>query len=209
MSLSAFTAYQTLLEHGDCEAAALEADLEAKMRNAQRSVLVTAASGGVGCWILQLAREAGVENILAVCGSGNKDFVQGLGATEVIDRNDTSIGTWVAANQDRKPHIVLDCVGGMTTAECWLAVNDRGILISIVNPPDATKLNDNVAGGVRSKFFVMEPKGEQLRVIGQLLESGKCHPAVDSVFPIESFQQAFDRVASGHARGKVIIEVST
>lgn len=69
--------------------------------------------------------------------------------------------------------------------------------------------NDNVARGVRSKFFVMEPKGEQLRVIGQLLESGKCHPAVDSVFPIESFQQAFDRAASGHAGGKVIIEVAT
>jgi NADPH:quinone reductase-like Zn-dependent oxidoreductase len=31
---------------------------------------------------------------------------------------------------------------------------------------------------------------------------------VDGVFPFERFEEAFARVAEGHTRGKVVIEVS-
>ncbi|KAK1686648.1 hypothetical protein QYE76_047496 [Lolium multiflorum] len=49
-----------------------------------KNVLVTAASGGVGHYAVQLAKLAGM-HVTATCGARNVAFVQGLGTDEVLD----------------------------------------------------------------------------------------------------------------------------
>ena len=48
------------------------------------NVLVTAASGGVGHYAVQLAKLAGL-HVTATCGARNAELVRGLGADEVLD----------------------------------------------------------------------------------------------------------------------------
>ena len=53
----------------------------------------------------------------------------------------------------------------------------------------------------------MEPDGHALTEISQLIEEGKCRPQLDSVWPLEKFKDAFQRLDGGHVRGKIAIEI--
>lgn len=209
VSLSALTAYQALFQHGRLDVRALKGEEEARKRNSEVRLLITAASGGVGSWTLQLAREAGVKSIIAVCSTNNVDMVAGLGATEVIDYRKTTMGAWMtAADEQPLPDIILDCVGGETLSQCWLVAKAGGTLMSIVVPPETLKPERDVREGVNGVFFIMDPNGEQLQAIGKLIEDERCRPIVDSVYALEDFQGAFNRVEAGHARGKVVITLT-
>jgi NADPH:quinone reductase-like Zn-dependent oxidoreductase len=56
--------------------------------------------------------------------------------------------------------------------------------------------------------FVVEPDREQLAEVGRLADAGELVPAIDSTYPLERAQEAFDRVAARGKRGKVVLDVS-
>ncbi|KAF2417725.1 hypothetical protein EJ08DRAFT_673593 [Tothia fuscella] len=155
-------------------------------------VVITAASGGVGVIAVQLSKAAGVGEIVAVCGPKSVDFVKELGATE--------------ANSGRKADLVIDMLGGQTLVDCWKAVMNGGVLLSI---HDATLESKRPEGkkDVRAEFFVMESKGWQLDELTGLIEKRQLKAVVDSIWNLNEYEKAFEILAGGHARGKVIIRV--
>lgn len=200
--LSALSAWQGLFVHGK-----LSPDFEAKSQNSGKRVLITAASGGVGTWAVQLAHHAGIE-VVGTCGSSNVDFVKGLGTDLVLDYTKTNILDWV--NEDRQARtfdVVLDCVGGQTLADCWKCVRKGGIMISVAEPPVPKKPEDGIADDVEGVWFIVSENGTQLGEITKLVEQGKCRGFVDSVYPLEQWEEAFERLEGGHARGKVILKL--
>lgn len=201
--LSAVTAVQALFVYGGI--ASFGSNDEGKKVNSGKSILVIAAAGGVGIWLLQLAREVGVGSIVAVCGTDSVEFVKSLGATEVVDYRKQSIIDWVGGNERRKVDLVVDCKGGKSLEESWLCVRDSGILLSICEPPEGRKPTSFTGKDVKSSFFIMTPRGEDLADIGRLLEEERVNTFVDSVWKLDEFEKAFDRVGEGHTRGKVII----
>jgi len=54
----------------------------------------------------------------------------------------------------------------------------------------------------------MTPDGQQLAEISRLLTEGKCEGVVDSVWDLEDYEGAFERLNGGHANGKVVIKVA-
>jgi NADPH:quinone reductase-like Zn-dependent oxidoreductase len=202
--LSAFTAYQALFTHGGLKLG--WKDAAGRAENEKKTMLVTAGAGGVGVWVVQLARAAGVGKIIAITGPDNVDFVKSLGATEVINYKQQSLGAWVTAGSP-KVDLVVDMLGGQTLADSWAAIKDGGILLSINEPPEGRKPRKNVPRDVSAVFFIMKPDGWQLKDVAELLEAGKAKAIVDSVWKLEEFKEAFAKLASGHARGKVIIRV--
>ncbi|KAL4944125.1 hypothetical protein BDV06DRAFT_233860 [Aspergillus oleicola] len=196
--LSAMTAWQALFVHcrvGD-------------MKNGEwkgKRVLVTGASGGVGAWVVQLAKLAGA-SVVGTCGRDNVDFVKGIGCDEALDYRATDMKEWVGS-LEKKVDVVIDCVGRRTLADAWYAVKDGGIVLSIFQPPGEVRPEGCEANDVKDIFFVIEPNGEHLKAITRLVEEGKCRGFVDSVWPLEKFDEAFKRVYTGHARGKVVIEM--
>lgn len=171
-----------------------------------KRVLVTAASGGVGAWVVQLAKLAGA-SVVGTCGPDNLGFVRGLGADEVLDYRSVDLKSWVAADGGRKVDVVVDCIGRKALADAWWALREGGIVMSIFQPPGDMRPQGCETKDVKEVFFIMEPVGEHLEAITRLVEEGKCRGFVDSVWPLELFQEAFKRVESGHARGKVIIDL--
>ncbi|KAK6523820.1 hypothetical protein TWF281_001788 [Arthrobotrys megalospora] len=203
--LSAMTAFQALFDQGGL--AGLDAGEEGRKANASKRILVIAASGGVGIWLLQLAREAGVGGIVGVCGTSNVDLVKELGATEVVDYRKQSLNEWIAEDGSRKVDLVIDCKGGESLAQAWNCVKDGGKILSIVEPTEPRKPAGCTAKDVANYFFIMEPRGSDLLHVGRLFEEGKVRMLIDSVFSLEDYQKAFDRVDSGRSTGKVIIKL--
>jgi NADPH:quinone reductase-like Zn-dependent oxidoreductase len=58
-------------------------------------------------------------------------------------------------------------------------------------------------------YFVVEPNGEQLAEITKLVDAGELRPEIDSVYPLEDFQAAFDRLPTPGKRGKVVLEIAS
>jgi len=197
--LSAMTAWQALDR-------AVEGGYEGSNLEGKR-VLVTAASGGVGSWVVQLAKLAGAE-VVATCGPDNVDFVKGLGVSAALNYREIGIKEWAETGKSQEVDIVIDCIGKKSLEESWWAVKDGGVLISIYQPPEQMKPAGLPAKSVKNLFFVMEPVGEQMKKITKLLDEGRAKPVMDSVFAFEDYEKAFQRLDSGHARGKVVIKVA-
>ncbi|OJJ38109.1 hypothetical protein ASPWEDRAFT_35673 [Aspergillus wentii DTO 134E9] len=197
--LCAETAWQALFEQAGV------GDFHSPVWKGKR-VLVTGASGGTGNWVVQLGKIVGAE-VIGTCGSKNVDFVRGLGAAEAIDYRKQSLREWTDATE-KKVDVVIDCVGGKTLEDAWWCVANDGVVVSICHPPEEHRPVHLLYDGIKEVFFIMKPDGSTLQKITKLVEEGKCWPVVDSVWSLQQFQEAFDRVGGGHARGKVIMDLT-
>ena len=199
--LSALTAWQALFVHGGFTAPG-EGDGK---ENTEKRLLITAASGGVGLFAIQLARLAGIGHIVGTCGPKNVDFVKALGAHEVIDyRVVPDLSKWKGEKFD----LVIDCVGGETMAQAWTCAKDGGLVMGIAMPPDLKKPAEGVGQDVKGVFFIVEAQGQQLEKITNLIEAGELKTALDSAYPLERYEEAFAKVQSGHVRGKVVLKLA-
>ena len=170
-----------------------------------KRVFVTGASGGVGAWVVQLAKLAGAD-VIGTCGSSNVEMVEALGASEVLDYRTTSLRDW-AQDPRRLVDIVVDCSGRKALEDAWWTVRDGGVLISVVQPPELVRPYGCSEKNVRNCFFIMQPNRAQLEQITRLVDEGKCHPVVDSVWRLEEFEKAYERADGGRAVGKVVIDL--
>jgi len=207
--LSALTAWQAVFDQGTLDPAGINGDAKARAHNAEQRVLVTGAAGGVGSWVVQLAALAGAKGVVAVCAGDKEEAVRQLGATEVVDYRKISTEAWVAADPAaRECNLIIDMIGGKSLAGCWSAVRSGGAIVSINTPPDMVKPAGLEKQVGKSLFFIVKPLGSNLAEIGRLIEAGRVRPVVDSVWAFADFKKAFERLESGHAKGKIIIKVS-
>ena len=181
--LGALTAWQALHEH-------------AKLAPGQH-VLVHGGAGGVGAYATQLAAQFGAR-VTATASARNLDFVTGLGAHDVLDYS----GRF--EDHVRDVDVVIDPVGGTTTARSWPVLRSGGILVDIAEEADPAK------GGrddVRSVFFVVRPDGGQLRELASLVDKGQLRPVMSTVFELSALAEAFGAQRGSRPPGKVIINV--
>ncbi|KAK1832242.1 Reticulon-4-interacting protein 1, mitochondrial [Podospora conica] len=205
--LSALTAWQALFVQGGLDGRGFDGG-EAARENGKKRVLVTGAAGGVGSWMVQFAKLAGVGGVVAVCSGAGAEVVRKLGADEVVDYTKGTVEAWAEGDREgREVDVVVDVVGGKTLAGCWGALKEGGTIVSINTPPDMVKPEGMVKTAGKSLFFIVEPLGSNLAEIGKLIDAGQVGPTVDSVWEFAEFEKAFARVESGHAKGKIVIKV--
>lgn len=198
--LSALTAWQALFTHG-------KLNPPGQGGNAGKRVLVTAASGGVGIWLIQLARLAGVE-VTGTCGPSNVDFVSSLGANVVLDYTKTDFAKWATSESNQHQFdLVVDCIGGQTLPEAWKCAKQGVIVVSVAEPPEGKRPAEGVAADVKGVWFIVEANREQLIRITEMIEQGKCRGEIDRVYALEEWKEAFERLEGGHARGKVVLKL--
>ena len=181
--LGALTAWQALHEHTQLAAG--------------QHVLVLGGAGGVGAYAVQLAAVAGAR-VTATASARDLAFVTGLGARNVLDYS----GRF--EDHIRDVDIVIDLVGGTTTARSWPLLRSGGTLVSIAEEPDPGQ------GGrddVRGVYFVVRPDGGQLRELATLIDRQQLRPAVSAVFELAALPAAFQAQRAPRPPGKVVISV--
>ncbi|KAH8722400.1 hypothetical protein GQ44DRAFT_711760 [Phaeosphaeriaceae sp. PMI808] len=169
-----------------------------------KRVLILGAAGGVGLMAVQFARLAGAY-VVGTASRKNESFLKELGIDEVVDYTKTTMHQYITSGKE-KFDLVFDCAGGKSMLDGWHAVADQGTYISVV--PGFKEPEFGKPAGVRSAWFVMKARGDELDKIGKFFEKGLLRATVDSVWKIEDFEGAFGKTASGHARGKVVFKVS-
>jgi len=173
-------------------------------------VLINGAAGGVGTFAVQIAKMLGAE-VTGVCSTRNVDLVRSLGADRVVDytREDfTKVG--------KRYDVLFDCVGNRSLADCRRVLERKGIYLAVggpigrwIGPLDRVLGTLALSPFVSQKLipFVARSSREDLTTLGQLLESGTARPVIDASFRLSEAVAAMRRMASGHARGKIVLTV--
>ncbi|KAI0140211.1 NAD(P)-binding protein [Xylariaceae sp. FL1272] len=149
--------------------------------------------------------------VIATCSSRNADSVKGMGAAETVDY---AVGGVRQRLTSFAPHAVIDCVGGTNyigIAQRYVtAVGDKtnrmsmgGALIYLGNPRMVLCTVIGWTGLIPSyACFNLSLKPEYRQ---QLLRLPKEKIIVDSTHDFYHVKEAFERLNTGHARGKVVI----
>ena len=58
------------------------------------------------------------------------------------------------------------------------------------------------------KFIFMHPNGSHLEEIKSLIEDEKIKPIIDKVYPFAESIEALSHLASGRAKGKIVIKIN-
>lgn len=167
------------------------------------SVLVHAAAGGVGHFAVQLARNAGAQ-VWGTAGTANQAFVMELGASGAIDYTREPIAEAAERLCPGGFDLVLDGVGGETLAGSYALVKPGGRLVSIVDAPDEAMGRER---GIGVEFVVVEPDGEQLAMLTDLVDRKLLRAHVQKIYPLAKAAEAQKTVAEGHVRGKLVLNL--
>lgn len=175
-------------------------------------VLVNGAGGGVGTFVVQIAKAFGAD-VTAVTSTGNLALVQSLGADHTIDytKEDFTRGA-------QRYDVIIDCGGGHSLRSYRRVLVPRGRFVWVgeahmgdwIEPLVTLFVQPTVMSSLGSQRFsgVMATlSGSDLTTLGALIESGKVKPVIDRRYPLAQTAEAIRYLETGHARGKVVIDV--
>jgi NADPH:quinone reductase-like Zn-dependent oxidoreductase len=192
-------------------AVALQALRDRGNVRAGQRVLINGASGGVGTFAVQIAKSLGAD-VTGVCSTPNVDLVRSIGADHVIDYTHEDF-----TRQGERYDFILDNAASTPLSSLRRALTPTGMLV-----PNGGGFGNRwfASGGrlisamVSFQFvsqrlgrFLVAKKQEDLIVLKDLIEAGKVTPVIGRTYPLNETSQAMDCVATGHARGKVVISV--
>jgi len=180
-------------------------------------VLIHAGSGGVGSFAIQYAKAKGAY-VYTTTSTSNVQWVKELGADRVIDYKTEDYKSIV-----KDADIVFDTLGQNYTMEAFEVIKQGGKVVSVVGPLDEEsakmfgmadyKLPEEIATlssnkEASYKFIFMHPNGSHLEEIKLLIEDEKIKPIIDKVYPFAESVEAFSHLASGRAKGKIVIKIN-
>ena len=171
------------------------------------NILITAASGGVGLYAVQLAK-LGNTHVTATCGARNIKLVKSLGADEVLDYK-TPDGAALKSPSGQKYDAVIHCASGIPWSTFEPQLSSKGKVIDITPGSDTMWrfLSGKITfSGKRIVPLVLIPKGENLAYLVKLVKEGKLKTVVDSKYPLSKAKDAWAKSIDGHATGKIIVE---
>ncbi len=156
-------------------------------------VLVAGAAGGVGTFVVQLAKVRGAY-VIATASPANHDYLRRIGADRVTDYH----GDWVG--EVGPVDAAYDCVGGDTWEGCVAALRTGGRAVTI-----AAFGSPVTRGDVELSNFSASVTSARLVEIASLVDAARVTVAVTGRFPLEDATRVHRLLESGHTRGKLVL----
>jgi NADPH:quinone reductase-like Zn-dependent oxidoreductase len=164
-------------------------------------VLVHGGGGGVGHVAIQIAKALGA-HVIATASGSKREFVEGLGADEVIDYTAVDFAEAV-----RDIDVVLDTIGGDTAGRSLGVLRPGGHLVTAVAEEDSELAAKFEAAGMRFSGIAVDPDPVALRGLVELVEQGRLRVHVQETFPFERVADAHRLLDRGHLQGKLVLTI--
>jgi NADPH:quinone reductase len=171
------------------------------------TVLVTAASGGVGSAAVRIAKHRGARVVAAASTAEKRRFALELGADEAV-------------GYDELPpcDVAFDPVGGEVFAACITALRPLGTLIAVgeaggswpeLSPRLLVGRNVSVQGFYLGRLMRLAPDLVRAAAdeVVELWRSGAVQPVVGATFPLEQASDAHRLIDERKHMGKVVLTV--
>ncbi len=164
-------------------------------------VVAIGATGGVGSYLVQLAAKRGAR-VLAVNSAENADYARKLGAVEVIDYDAGDVVEAVRSLAPDGVDVIAEMHRGDDTARLAALVRSGGRVVSAVGGADEETLK---AQGIESANIMGMVATEPLELLAGMLERGEIVSPEIKTSPLAEAAEAFEQIASGHTRGKIVV----
>jgi NADPH:quinone reductase-like Zn-dependent oxidoreductase len=170
-----------------------------------QKVLIYGASGGIGTFAVQIAKEMGAE-VTGVCSTKNIELVRSLGASHVIDYTKENLSSY-----EDTFDVIFDTVGKSDHSECVKALKKGGHYLGAVHMEIGRIAKGVWTSITTSKKFTGGVAGfsvEGLNHLKELIEAGKVRSVIDKTYSLDEMVEANRYVDTGHKSGHVAVTVA-
>jgi alcohol dehydrogenase len=167
------------------------------LSNGQK-ILIHGGAGGIGSIAIQLAKNLGA-HVATTASTNDKQFVQELGADEVIDYR-TQTFEDIVHDYDA----VVDTVGGETYTRSFKVLRKGGIIVSMLEQPNSELMEQF---GVRSMFQFTQVNRERLSKLAEWVDRNKAKVNVEKTYSLDEAGKALDYSRDIHPRGKIVLTI--
>lgn len=186
---------------------------------AGKQVLITAAAGGVGSLLLQLARAAGARKVIAAASSRAKlDLALELGADAAINYTDAGWRDALsAATEGAGPDLIYESVGGAMMMDCLAALAPLGQIMVYgalniqsfaLGAPDLLGLifkNQSLTGFALAPLLTPQRLAEDLGHLFDLVAAGQLRLVIGGVHRLEDAAEAHRALEQRATTGKLVL----
>ncbi|CEQ38847.1 SPOSA6832_00322 [Sporobolomyces salmonicolor] len=200
----------------------------------QPTIVVLGGSSGVGVYAVQYAARKQHFKVIATCSGRNADLVKSLGADTVIDYTTEDVARRLAELRPAEGYLtIVDCVGGKQLPSiCHTLLHPRdadlplggsyttivgdktsraamgGSLTNYFYPAQALRSFWGWLGwGPRYACIMLDGRKAFLEECERLVKDGKLEVVIDSEWAWDEVPQAYEKLNSGRARGKIVVKV--
>ncbi len=183
---------------------------------AGQKVLINGASGGVGTFALQIAKAFDTE-VTAVCSTRNVEKARTLGADRVIDYTKEDF-----TKSEEHYDMLFDNVNNHSFSERRRILKPHGIcvLAGIGGAGANQELVWRIVRGFGDTFwsrftdekferYMTTSNQADLKFLSELMAAGKVTPFVEKTYRLNETAEALRYFNEGHARGKLVIKVTS
>lgn len=163
-----------------------------------QKILIHGGAGGIGSVAIQLAKYLGAY-ITTTVSTTDKQFVQELGASEVIDYKTQNFED-ILNDYDA----VFDTIGGETYKRSLKVLKKGGTIVSMLERPNLELMNQY---GVKAIFQFTQVNKDRLTKLAQWVDQNNIRVNVEKTFSLDEAGNALDYQKDIHPRGKVVLAV--
>jgi NADPH2:quinone reductase len=181
-----------------------------------KTIAITAAAGGVGSLLIQLAKRAGAKQIVALTGTPEKlRLAESLGADFALDYR---ASRWVEQAKELTsgagPDIIYDSVGGPLTRTLLAALAPFGQLVFAAlsrcqlashDLENMFHKNQSIRGFALLPLLKPDTLKEDLSSLFDLAQSGNLKVVIGGRYPLENASEAHRALESRFTTGKVVL----
>ncbi|KAF5013242.1 hypothetical protein FDECE_756 [Fusarium decemcellulare] len=202
IAIAGLTAYQSIIPHSQPGS----------------RVFINGGSGGVGGFGIQFAKAEG-RHVTVSCSTTNVAHCKSLGADEVIDYKTQNV-LQALKDSPYKYDLVADYVGNdrnlFWEADKYTNPGAKFVTVAVSHHLDCIRfitaaqfMPRFLSGAKRQHVTVFgRPSREDLTQIAEWMAEGKVKSVIDSKYKFEDLKEAYTRLKTGRARGKIILEVA-
>jgi NADPH:quinone reductase-like Zn-dependent oxidoreductase len=177
----------------------------------------TAANAAMGQYVIALAKRAGVKTLNVVRRQEAAEQVRQWGGDLVVLQGDDLHKDVEEALDGKELTLVLDTVGGIPAGELAKSLKSGGSIVVYglqsgqfpVFSPDFLFRGLSLHGFWLANWLRTAPRAEIEEIyqkLGQLVADGSLSAAVERVYPLDQFKEAFERSLKSNRSGKILFE---
>ena len=163
-----------------------------------QKILIHGGAGGIGSIAIQLAKNLGA-HVATTVSSDDKQFVQDLGANEVIDYKTQTFEDLV-----HDYDAVFDTVGGETYTRSFRVLRKGGIIVSMLEQQNLELMEQF---GVKAVSQFTQVNRERLFKLAEWVDQNKVNVHIDKTFSLDEVGKALDYLRDIHPRGKIVLAI--
>jgi NADPH:quinone reductase-like Zn-dependent oxidoreductase len=178
----------------------------------------TAANSAMGQYVIALAKLAGVKTLNVVRREEAAEQVRQRGGDRVVFQGDNLHTDIEKVLDGKKLSLVLDNVGGTPVGELAKSLKSGGSIVvyamqsgqfPAVPPGDLIYRGLNLHGFWLINWIRNAPRSEIQEIyqkLGDLVADGSLSAAVEHVYPLEQFKEAFEQSLKPNRSGKILFK---